>query len=443
MTDAPPTTTFTLRCTTGCHDTRYPLFVPLFSCPRCGGLVDVDCDDDAALPELDVGRRRAGLWRYRSWVAPDLDDDDIVSLGEGDGPLVPLHDVGNDGDALYDCGRQPTGSFKDFGMTVLVSFASAMKQRGQDVRVLVCASTGDTSAALAAYGARAQIPVAVIVPRGKISDVQLVQPQAHGAHVVAVDADFDGCMRVVQDLARTPGVYLANSKNPLRLLGQSTVAFDIVHKLGRAPDFVLVPSGNLGNVAALYRGFRVLLARKRIERMPRLVACQVDAANPLHASWSTWQASAARASTSPQKTSLTAGETHATAIRIGDPVSFPRAVRALQASNGLTTSTSEPALLAAMARADRAGFFVCPQTAAALDGLAQLRDRGVIDDHHTAVVVATASGLKFATQKAQFHAGSTALGDLPLPQATAALRNPIAVVDASAAAVARTLGLAS
>jgi threonine synthase len=426
---------FSLRCLARCgDDARVDIFTPCAACPRCGGLVDVQIGagaqhDFAALPDR-VARKRRGLWAWKDWIAPDLDDEDVVSLGEGDAPVVSI----DDGDHLYDCGRQPTGSFKDLGMTVLVSFALAMKRRGQPIDVLVCASTGDTSAALAAYGARAGIPVAVIVPRGKISDVQLVQPQAHAARVVAVDADFDGCMKLVQQLSQRRGVYLANSKNPLRLLGQATVAFDIVDKLGRAPDFVLVPSGNLGNVSAIFKGFGLLVRKGVIHSMPRMVACQVDAANPLFLA-----AQRAPLSTTTAKAPTTAQETHATAIRIGDPVSWPRAVTALVESNGLVTSTSEAALLQAMAEADRQGLFVCPQTAVALDGLKQLRDRAVIGDHHTAVVVATASGLKFAAQKAAFHGGSTALGDLALPPATSSLRNPLRVVEADVDAVWRAI----
>ena len=418
-----------LRCLARCgDDARFDLFHPLFSCPRCGGLVDVDIDF-AAVP-MRVTKRHRGLWAFKDWAAPDLEDEDITTLGEGDGSVV---DIDPD-TVLYDCGRQPTGSFKDLGMTVLVSFARAMKRRGRSVDVLLCASTGDTSAALAAYGARAGIPVAVLVPRGKVSDVQLVQPQAHGARVVGIDGDFDACMRVVQQLSTRPGVYLANSKNPLRLLGQATVAYDLVEQLqsrpgaptGRGPDFVFVPSGNLGNVAALFQGFSLLLAKGVITKMPRLVACQADAANPLFVS-----SSSGFTHTQPQQ----AGETHATAIRIGCPVSFPRARIALLQSNGLVTSSSEPALLHAMATADRQGLFVCPQTAVALDGLAQLRAKGVVQAGDLCAVIATASGLKFAAQKAAFHAGTSVLGDLPLSSSTAALRNPIRTADADPSAV--------
>jgi threonine synthase len=239
----------------------------------------------------------------------------------------------------------------------------------------------------------------------------------------------------VVDVARRPGVVLANSKNPLRLLGQMTVAFEIADDLAArglgAPDVVLVPSGNLGNVSAIARGFELLVALGRLARMPRLVACQVEAANPLFRAWAS--------STLPAVGAVVAGETHATAIRIGDPVSAPRAARALAASGGLVTSSTEAQLLDAMARADRQGLLVCPQTAVALAGLTDLVARGAVGEGENVVVVGTASGLKFVEQKQAFHAGTTALGELALPASTAALRNPVRTCAASADAVWRAL----
>jgi threonine synthase len=401
-------------------------------CARCGGLLDLALDAARLTPAPSP--RRRGTWAWREWFAPALNDADIVSLGEGAGPLVDL-DVAGRRAWLKQCGQQPTGSFKDLGMTALVSYASARRRRGERIDALVCASTGDTSAALAAYGARAGMPVVVLLPAGKVSLAQLVQPLAHGARVVAVDGDFDACMRVVVDVAKRPGIVLANSKNPLRLLGQMTVAFEIAADLAEVgapgPDVVLVPSGNLGNVSAIARGFELLRDLGRIERVPRLVACQVAAANPLFRAFSS--------STLPSVPAVTAGETHATAIRIGDPVSAPRAARALAASNGLATSVDEAQLLDAMARADRQGHLVCPQTAVALAGLADLVERGVVGATETVVVVGTASGLKFVEQKQAFHAGSTVLGALALPSSTSALRNPVRTTAASAEAVWRAV----
>jgi len=197
------------------------------------------------------------------------------------------------------------------------------------------------------------------------------------------------------------------------------------------PDVVLVPSGNLGNVSATARGFELLRDLGRIARVPRLVACQVAAANPLFRAFSS--------STLPAVAAVTAGETHATAIRIGDPVSAPRAARALASTNGLVTSVDEVQLLDAMARADRQGHLVCPQTAVALAGLRDLVERGVVGADDTVVVVGTASGLKFVEQKQAFHAGSTVLGDLAMPSSTQALRNPVRTCAPNADAVWRAV----
>jgi threonine synthase len=425
-----PDAAVALACLSCGH--RHGVFDGALVCGRCGGLLDVALDA-ARLPKTPTSRRR-GTWAWRDWFAPAVPDVDVVSLGEGAGPLVDL-DVAGHRAWLKQCGQQPTGSFKDLGMTALVSYAVARRRRGERIDALVCASTGDTSAALAAYGARAGIPVVVLLPAGKVSLAQLVQPLAHGARVVAIDGDFDACMRVVVDVAKRPGVVLANSKNPLRLLGQMTVAFEIAADLADAgapmPDVVLVPSGNLGNVSAIARGFELLRALGRIARVPRLVACQVEAANPLFRAFSS--------STLPSVAAVTAGETHATAIRIGDPVSAPRAARALAATDGLVTSANEAELLDAMARAERQGHLVCPQTAVALAGLADLVQRGVVGKDDTIVVVGTASGLKFVEQKQAFHAGSTALGDLALPPQTQALRNPVRTCAASADAVWRAV----
>ena len=280
-------------------------------------------------------------------------------------------------------------------MTVLVSMANAMRRRGENIEALVCASTGDTSAALAAYGAMAKIPVVVLLPAGKVSPAQLVQPLAHGAHVLTLDGDFDDCMRVVQQVCRLPGMFLANSKNPLRLEGQKSVAFEIAWDLGWAvPDFVLVPSGNLGNVAALAKGFEWLHQLGLTQSVPRLVACQVDAANPLYRSY--------RAGLEKLH-AVEAKDTLANAIRIGNPVSWPRAKKALVDTHGYVTSASEPELMRAQAEADRAGLFVCPHTAAALAGLSKLTETGEVPKDASVVVVSTAHALKFIESKARFH----------------------------------------
>ncbi len=394
----------TLRCIECGAATR--VLSGAVGCARCGGLLDPVLDvrrlaKTRASSWRALGARRAvgvdeldrsGVWAFREWVLPELAARDVVTLGEGRTPLSRGPALApRVGCWVKQCGQQPTGSFKDLGMTVLVSAARAMARRRR-IDALVCASTGDTSAALAAYGARAGLPVVVLLPRGKVSPAQLLQPLAHGARVVELDGDFDACMRVVRALGERPGILLANSKNPLRLLGQATVAYEIARDLGwRAPDVVVVPSGNLGNVAALHAGFSLLRALKLTDRLPRLVAAQVAAADPLHR---------ARAHGYARLVPVTAGETLATAIRIGDPVSFPRARRALLESGGTTTSADEGAVQDAMAALDGHGLLCCPQTGAAFAGALALAREGAIKPKDTVVVVSTASGLKFAEAKA-------------------------------------------
>jgi threonine synthase len=400
-----------LACAWGCGR-AVPILSGAVTCPSCGGLLDPVFDMKALARRSAASWRklfdaraaatgplaRSGVWAHHEWVLPEIGEGDVVTLGEGRSPLVPGPAAGGARLLVKQCGQQPTGSFKDLGMTVLVSAAQAMR-RGKAapgkarrrIRALVCASTGDTSAALAAYGARAGIPVVVLLPAGKVSPAQLAQPLAHGAKVIELEGSFDDCMRVVQEIGAREGFLLANSKNPLRLLGQATVAFEIVRDLGwRAPDVVVVPSGNLGNVAALHMGFSLLLRLGLTERVPRLVAAQVRAADPLHR---------ARVAGYGGLVPVEVGETMATAIRIGHPVSFPRARTALIDSNGTTTSASEEELAQGMGMLDRSGLFSCPQTGAAMAGILQLKKRRFFKKNDTIVLVSTASGLKFVEAK--------------------------------------------
>jgi threonine synthase len=277
---------------------------------------------------------------------------------------------------------------------------------GKPVRAIACASTGDTSAALAAYAAAAGIPAVVILPRGKISTAQLVQPLAHGARVLAVDTDFDGCMRLVQELAAKDGLYLANSMNSLRVEGQKTVAIEVAQQLGwRVPDWVVIPGGNLGNVSALGAGFEMLLALGLVDRRPRICVAQAAAASPLFASFQRGWA--------PLEP-VTAKPTLASAIQIGNPVSFAKAVRTLRAFDGVVAAAGEAELADAGARADRAGLFTDPHTGVALAALEQLVAAGTIAPEQEVVVISTASGLKFVESKVGYHDGT--LAAVPAPR---------------------------
>jgi threonine synthase len=400
------------RCVAGCAG-GYPLDQVIYRCPACGGLLEV-VHDVAALSARSAGEWRqlfesrwrsteepwgSGVWGKHEWVAPGLDPRHIVTMFEGATPMTRAPRLAAElglGDVrIKHCGTSHTGSFKDLGMTVLVSMVAQMVAAGRPIRAVACASTGDTSAALAAYAAAAGIRAVVILPRGKISTAQLVQPLAAGALVMAIDSDFDGCMRLVQELAEREGVYLANSMNSLRVEGQKTVAIELCQQLGwQVPDWIVIPGGNLGNVSALGAGFEMLLALGLVGRRPRICVAQAAHASPLYASYC-----AGWADLVPVK----AQTTLASAIQIGNPVSFTKAVRALRAFDGVVEIASEAELADASAHADLDGLFTCPHTGVALAALTKLAARGQITRDHRVVVISTASGLKFADFKVGYH----------------------------------------
>lgn len=371
------------------------------------------------------GAPPSGVWSKREWVAPDVPDATIVSTGEGMTPLYPARRLAREqgfGELFVkQCGTTHTGSFKDLGMTVLVSVvAHGLATGALSVRAIACASTGDTSAALAAYGAAAGLPVVVLLPRGLVSTAQLVQPLAHGARVLALDTDFDGCMTVVQELAARGLVYLANSMNPLRIEGQKTVAIEIAQQLGwSVPDWVVIPSGNLGNSAALWAGFSMAKELGVIDRMPRLCIAQAENANPMY-----------RAFIEKKKAvePVVAKATHASAIRIGNPVSAERAMGALGAMNGVVEQASEAELANACARADRSGLYACPHTGVALACAFKLRERGVIAKDERVVVVSTANALKFTEFKLAYHENRIADADPSLVNTPITLPADVEVV---------------
>ena len=387
-----------------------------------GGLLEVVHDLEAlrqrppsewkALFDGRYGRSRwpfgSGVWSKREWVQPHVSDPNVVSLYEGNTNLFWAERYGKEHLGLDDlwvkqCGTSHTGSFKDLGMTVLVSSVKQMIADGTPIRALACASTGDTSAALAAYGAAAAIPVVVLLPKGKVTAAQLVQPMANGALVCSLDTDFDGCMRVVQRLTEDSTLYLANSMNSLRVEGQKTISYEIVQQFDwQVPDWVLVPGGNLGNVSAIAKGFIELMEVGLTDRLPRLVCCQAQEANPLYRAYQRAVA-AERELEETDFQPIAAAPTLASAIRIGDPVSLPKAVRALVRCRGIVEQASERELSDAAARADRTGMFNCPHTGVALACLEKLVRHSVIREGERVVVISTAHGLKFTEFKAAYH----------------------------------------
>ena len=407
-----------------CEDVRYPLNEVVYECRQCGGLLQVEHDmerltartGEAWRSLFDQRYMRTGwpygsaVWGKKEMVCPAVDDDNVVSMYEGGSNLFWAERLGRETGLedlwIKQCGNSHTGSFKDLGMTVLVSMVSQMRAEGQSIPAVACASTGDTSAALAAYGAAAGIPVIVFLPKDKISLSQLIQPIANGAITLSIRTDFDGCMRLVQEICRRENIYLANSMNSLRIEGQKTVAIELAQQDDwSVPDWVIIPGGNLGNVSALGKGFLEMRAMGITSRLPGLVVAQAANANPLFTSFQ-------RGFESFEP--MEARDTLATAIRIGSPVSWERAIRTLRTFDGFVEQATEDELADAAARADRTGLFTCPHTGVALAALFKLRNRGVIKAQDRVVVISTAHGLKFPDFKLKYHEdGLRDLGVIP------------------------------
>lgn len=418
-----PASRSVFRCISGCPG-DHPLDQIIYRCPTCHDLLEV-VHDMTALKERSAAEWTrlfderylrtqwpygSGVWGKKEWVQPHVSNDNVVSMMEGGTNLLWADRYGRSLGMselwVKQCGVSHTGSFKDLGMTVLVSTVKQMISEGRPIRAVACASTGDTSAALAAYGAAAGIKTMVILPRGKVSTAQLVQPLANGAHVLAIDGDFDACMAIVQRLAEEEGVYLANSMNSLRIEGQKTVSIEMVQQFDwDVPDWVIIPGGNLGNVSALGKGFLMMQELGIVSRLPRICVAQAQAANPLYRSYvkkfETFEPVAAK-------------PTLASAIQIGNPVSYKKAIRTLQRFDGVVEEATEAELADASARADRTGLFNCPHTGVALAALEKLVAKGTIATKDRVVVVSTANGLKFTEFKVRYH--ERALPEVPTPQ---------------------------
>ncbi|VAW41808.1 Threonine synthase [hydrothermal vent metagenome] len=415
------------RCFRGCPGT-YSIYNVIYTCPDCGELLEVHheleplrqqgvqswktlLDKRAGGSQWPYG---SGVWAMKEWIAPDLEDKNVVSMFEGNSNLFWAERLGQQ-IGLPDlwiklCGNSHTGSFKDLGMTVLVSVVKQMMTLPNNpIRAVACASTGDTSAALSAYAAAAGIPAIVFLPQNKVSTAQLIQPIANGAHVLALDTDFDGCMTIVKELTKDNSIYLANSMNSLRIEGQKSVGIEIVRQFDwEAPDWIVMPVGNLGNISAIYKGLKLLHDLGIIDKMPRLAAAQAAKANPFYQSYKNGF---------QEKVSLQAQATQASAIRIGNPVSYEKAVQAVQATNGIVEQVTEHELADAAALADRTGMYSCPHTGVALAALFKLVNQGIIGKNERTVVISTAHGLKFTQFKLNYHENN-------LPEAESQYANP-------------------
>jgi threonine synthase len=343
----------------------------------------------------------SGIWGKKEWVLPNIPDEDIVSLNEGWTNLFYAQRLGThlglDDLWVKLCGNSHTGSFKDLGMTVLVSQVNHMRKQGMPIKAVACASTGDTSAALAAYCAAAGIPSVVFLPGNKISVAQLIQPISNGSIVLSLDTDFDGCMKIVQEITEDKSLYLANSMNSLRIEGQKTISFELCQQFGwEVPDVVIIPGGNLGNVSALGSGFDMMLELGLINKKPRLVVAQAANANPLFKAYQNGFA---------KLEPIQAKKTEASAIQIGNPVSYARAVKVLKKYSGQVYQVTEEELANAAHLADRTGLYCDPHTGVALGALIQMIEDKSVSRKDRIVVVSTAHGLKFSEFKTRYHKG--------------------------------------
>ena len=401
------------QCINGCSG-RHALNEVIYRCPECDDLLEVQHDLDQLKQrnatewrELFDHRYRRNEWPYGSsvWgkkelVCPNIENENIVSTFEGGTNLFWAERLGSqiglDDLWVKQCGMAHTGSFKDLGMTVLVSMVKQMISDGKNIRAVACASTGDTSASLASYCAVAGIPAIVFLPRNKVSLTQLIQPITHGVLTLSLDTDFDGCMKLVKEVCANNDIYLANSMNSLRIEGQKTISFELVQQFDwEVPDVVVVPGGNLGNVSAIGRGFQMLLELGVIDKLPRLVCAQAERADPLYRSYK---------SGFKKFKPIQAKKTLASAIQIGDPVSVKKAIRTLQEFEGIVEEATEQELATAVGRANRTGLLCCPHTGVALAVLEKLVRRGEIPKESKVVVISTANGLKFTDFLYKYHA---------------------------------------
>jgi threonine synthase len=373
-----------------CDETFAPFEDVRYTCDDCDGLLEVRYADPPTFDEFGAGAPSdgpdRGVWRYREALPFDLG----VTLPEGDTPLhrVPRIEeaVGVDALRIKHEGMNPTGSFKDRGMTVGVRVA---KELG--VGALACASTGNTSAALAAYGGRGGMQTLVLLPEGKVAAGKIAQASLHGARILEVDGNFDACLDIVQELAARGEAYLLNSLNPFRLEGQKTIGFEILEEFyadyGVFPDRIVLPVGNAGNTSALYKGFRELVQAGALDpdEVPKLTGVQAEGAAPMVEAVEEGNDEIRR---------WEEVETRATAIRIGNPVNAPKALPGIRNTGGTAVAVSDPEITAAQRHLASEGVGVEPASAASLAGLKKLRREGVVDDDERVVCLTTGHLLK-------------------------------------------------
>ena len=397
-----------LRCI-GCGRTALP---DRFRCETCRDLLEIIYPgwetegphglDAASLKKLWAGRRSSfepadlsGVWRFRE-VLPEIAADKIITIREGNTPVYELPRCAKSAgiENLYakHQGMNPTGSFKDTGMTAASSFA-----RAAGYKWVACASTGNTSASMAAYAARGGLRSLVLIPDGKISWGKLSQSLDYGAITVQLKTDFDGCVRVLNEIVERMPVYLLNSVNPYRVEGQKTVAFELLEQRGwEIPDHIIVPGGNLANSSAIGKALREMKQLGFISRVPKVSVIQAEGANPLVRSVR---------ENGGEKLIPVHADTMATAIRIGNPASWKKALRVIRETGGTVEQVSEVEIALAKAEIGAEGVGCEPASAVTLAGLKKLVKQGFVEPNETVVLVLTGHTLKDADFTLKFHRG--------------------------------------
>jgi threonine synthase len=375
---------------------EFPLTDVRFTC-TCGNLLDAEHDLSALKKEFRISRRyfdgkrsaingqpSGGVWHFREIVLPSVSDKEIVSKQEGNTRLYRSKKIsswlGLQRFYLKHEGENPTGSFKDRGMTVATTQAKRLHQKA-----VVCASTGNTSASLAAYASEAEITGLVLIPKGNVAVGKISQALAYGTKTLVVNGDFDDCMRLIFEAQEKLQAYPLNSINPFRLEGQKTIIWETLQQLEwKVPDWFVFPGGNLGNTSAFGKALHEALQLALIEKMPRLAVIQAEGASPFYKAYKE-----GFKELKPQK-----AETIATAIKIGNPANYTKAIRSLQWTNGIVESVTDEEILEAKAVVDAAGIGAEPASCATVAGLKKLIGSGTITSKETVVGILTGNILK-------------------------------------------------
>ncbi len=385
-------------------DREYPGLELRYRCD-CNGTLDVIHDLDALRGRLSpetferrISSRRAedrsGVWRYRELILP-VAVEELVTRGEGNNPLYESSRIaeyaGLDRLSLKHEGENPTGSFKDRGMTVGVTVARLL-----GMERVACASTGNTSASMASYAAAAGIDSLVFIPEGEIAYGKLSQALAYGAQTLQIDGDFDDAMRLVEQICDSEKIYLLNSINPFRIEGQKAIAFELMHDLyWNPPDWIALPGGNLGNNSAISKGLLELLELGLIDHLPRLAVIQAEGASPLYDAFRTGE---------PLEP-ISGARTLATAIQIGRPVSWRKSLRGIAATDGVVERVTDQEIMDAKAHVDAAGIGAEPASCASVAGLRKLTASGVIARNARVCAVLTGHLLKDPDAVVRYHRG--------------------------------------